>query len=39
LPWNEPAIRFYRRLGAEKITEWDGFRISGEAFRSLARLR
>jgi GNAT superfamily N-acetyltransferase len=39
LPWNEPAIRFYRRLGAEKVTEWDGFRIDGEAFGRLARLR
>jgi GNAT superfamily N-acetyltransferase len=39
LPWNEPAIRFYRRLGAEKVTEWDGFRIEGEAFGRLARLR
>jgi len=39
LPWNEPAIRFYRRLGAEKVTEWDGFRIAGDAFGSLARLR
>jgi GNAT superfamily N-acetyltransferase len=39
LPWNEPAIRFYRRLGAEKVTDWDGFRIGGEAFGRLARLR
>jgi GNAT superfamily N-acetyltransferase len=39
LPWNEPAIRFYRQLGAEKVTEWDGFRIAGEAFSRLARLR
>ena len=39
LPWNAPAIRFYRRLGAEKVTEWDGFRIDGEAFSRLARLR
>ena len=39
LPWNEPAIRFYRRLGAEKVTEWEGFRIEGAAFGRLARLR
>jgi GNAT superfamily N-acetyltransferase len=37
LPWNEPAIAFYRRLGAEKITEWDAYRIAGDAFSSLAR--
>jgi GNAT superfamily N-acetyltransferase len=39
LPWNQPAIDFYRRLGAEKITEWEGFGIAGEPFRRLARLR
>jgi GNAT superfamily N-acetyltransferase len=39
LPWNEPAITFYRRLGAEKVTEWEGFRIAGDAFSRLARLR
>ena len=37
LPWNEPAIEFYRRLGAERVTEWDGFKIAGEAFERLAR--
>jgi GNAT superfamily N-acetyltransferase len=37
LPWNESAIEFYRRLGAEKVTEWDGFKIAGEAFERLAR--
>ena len=39
LPWNEPAIRFYRRLGAEKVTEWEGFRIEGVALHKLARER
>ena len=39
LPWNEPAIEFYRRLGAEKITDWDAYKITGEAFEHLARLR
>jgi GNAT superfamily N-acetyltransferase len=39
LPWNESAIRFYRRLGAAKVTDRDGFRIEGEAFGHLARLR
>ena len=27
LPWNEPAIEFYRRLGANKVTEWDTFEL------------
>jgi GNAT superfamily N-acetyltransferase len=39
LPWNLPAIDFYRRLGAEKVTEWEGFKIAGEAFERLARER
>ena len=38
LPWNTPALDFYRRLGAEKITEWDGFGIAGEPLQRLARL-
>lgn len=39
LPWNEPAINFYRRLGAEKVIEWETFRLEGEAFKRLARQR
>ena len=39
LPWNQTAIDFYDRLGAEKVTEWEGFKIAGEAFERLARLR
>ena len=36
LPWNQGAIDFYRRLGAEKVTDWDTFRLSGKAFNDLA---
>jgi GNAT superfamily N-acetyltransferase len=39
LPWNQPAIDFYRRLGAEKVTEWETYKIAGEAFEHLARVR
>jgi GNAT superfamily N-acetyltransferase len=39
LPWNTSAIEFYRRLGAERVTEWEGFTIAGEAFERLARER
>ena len=35
LRWNEPAIGFYRSLGAEPNDAWQVFRLSGEA---LARL-
>jgi GNAT superfamily N-acetyltransferase len=37
LHWNEPAIRFYKALGAQPLDEWGLFRISGESLKSLAR--
>lgn len=30
LEWNEPAIRFYEKLGAMQMTDWRLFRLSGE---------
>jgi GNAT superfamily N-acetyltransferase len=36
LDWNEPAIRFYRSIGAEGLKEWLGQRVSGEALARLA---
>ena len=36
LDWNEPAIRFYRSLGAEPMDEWMGNRVTGTALRELA---
>ena len=36
LDWNEPAIGFYRRLGAVALDEWTGFRLSGAALAALA---
>jgi GNAT superfamily N-acetyltransferase len=35
LNWNEPAIAFYRSLGAVPMDEWSVYRLSGDA---LARL-
>jgi GNAT superfamily N-acetyltransferase len=37
LDWNEPAIRFYRRLGAAPNDDWTTYRLSGEALGKLAR--
>jgi ribosomal protein S18 acetylase RimI-like enzyme len=37
LDWNEPAIGFYRRLGAAPMKEWTVFRIDGPALTALAR--
>ncbi len=38
LEWNEPAIRFYRSLGAFGMNEWRVQRLTGEALTSLAEL-
>jgi GNAT superfamily N-acetyltransferase len=37
LDWNEPAIGFYRSLGAVAMTEWTVHRLTGEALETLAR--
>lgn len=36
LNWNEPAIRFYRNLGAQAMDGWTGFRITGDSLLELA---
>jgi GNAT superfamily N-acetyltransferase len=36
LDWNEPAIGFYKKLGAEPMHEWTIFRVTGNALRRLA---
>ncbi len=36
LDWNQPAIDFYRRLGAEPMSEWTVQRVSGAALDRLA---
>lgn len=36
LDWNEPAIRFYRSIGAAPMDEWTVQRVAGEALDKLA---
>jgi GNAT superfamily N-acetyltransferase len=36
LDWNEPAIAFYRSLGAKMLDDWRIFRVTGEALGKLA---
>jgi GNAT superfamily N-acetyltransferase len=36
LDWNEPAIGFYKSLGARAMDEWTVYRVEGEALRKLA---
>lgn len=37
LDWNEPAIRFYRSIGATPMDEWTVYRLTGEALADLGR--
>jgi GNAT superfamily N-acetyltransferase len=36
LDWNEPALGFYRRVGAQALDEWTVHRLSGDALHRLA---
>lgn len=36
LDWNEPAIRFYRSLGARPMDEWTVYRLTGPELDALA---
>lgn len=35
LNWNEPALQFYRSLGAAPMDEWKVYRLTGESLRQL----
>ncbi len=37
LDWNEPAIGFYKALGAKPMDEWTVFRVDGTALETLAQ--
>ena len=37
LDWNEPAIGFYRSIGAEPMSQWTVQRLSGQALTGLAQ--
>lgn len=36
LDWNEPALGFYRALGAVPMDEWTVYRLTGDALRRVA---
>ncbi len=36
LDWNELALGFYRKLGADVLDEWKMHRLSGETLRAVA---
>jgi len=37
LDWNEPAIRFYKSLGAAPMEQWKIFRLTGDALERVAK--
>ena len=37
LDWNDPAIQFYRKLGAQPMDEWTVFRLTEEGIGKLAK--
>ena len=37
LDWNDPAIQFYRKLGARPLDEWTVFRLTGDGITTLAQ--
>jgi GNAT superfamily N-acetyltransferase len=39
LAWNEPALDFYRGLGAEPVKDWVGYKLGGDTFHRLAGTR
>ncbi len=38
LDWNEPAIGFYKKLGAKPMDEWTVFRLDDPLIEKLARI-
>jgi GNAT superfamily N-acetyltransferase len=36
LDWNDPALRFYEKLGARRLSEWELHRLDGDALRRVA---
>ena len=36
LDWNEPALRFYERMGARVMREWKLCRLTGESLTRVA---
>ena len=37
LTWNDPALDFYAKLGAERMHEWQTHRLDGETLAHVAR--
>jgi len=38
LDWNVPAIRLYENLGAEPLSDWTSYRLTGKALRKITEM-
>lgn len=36
LDWNEPSIKFYKRMGAKPMSDWTVYRVEGQALVDLS---
>ncbi len=36
LDWNDPAINFYKKIGAKPMDEWTIFRLTNESLAELS---
>lgn len=36
LDWNEPSIEFYKSMGAQPMSDWTMYRVTGESLHKLA---
>ena len=39
LDWNAPSIDFYLSLGACQMSDWTGYRLTGDSLRDLAEMQ
>jgi GNAT superfamily N-acetyltransferase len=39
LDWNEPSIAFYKKIGAEPLSDWTVFRVTGASLHELGRAK
>ena len=39
LTWNEPAIRFYDKIGARRMDDWVSYRLTAEELERMAGVR
>ena len=38
LDWNEPSIGFYRALGAQPMSDWTTYRLTGDSLEAVSHL-